>query len=134
MSQPPTKQFHIGDILSVTTGRLVSPDHMSGLQALLEWMAGEPIWTHQLGRVAVEATPTLRAAFPDLAAIEPTDEQMASKTTVEAWLADIVAKHGTHRDVPRIPQGQHVAVDPISELVDMVGADRVIPVVVSETE
>jgi hypothetical protein len=31
----PTKQFHISDVLSITTGRLVSTRHMTGVYDLL---------------------------------------------------------------------------------------------------
>jgi len=127
-----TKQFHIGDVLSITTGRLVSPEGMSGVQGILEWMADGPVWTHQLPRVADEAAPVLRTAFPDLATTEPTDEEMVNKESAEAWLESIVAEHGAYRDVPQMAPDDHAHIDPIAELSDMVGADRVIPVVVDD--
>ena len=61
-----TKDFHIGDILSVTTGRLVSPRHIEGVYDILNWMTGESLFTHQLPRVSREAGPVLLAAHPQI--------------------------------------------------------------------
>lgn len=46
-----TKTFHLGDILTITTGRLVSPRHMEGVYDILNWMTGEDLLvTHQIPR------------------------------------------------------------------------------------
>lgn len=47
-----TKTFHVGDILSVITGRLVSPTHMDGIYAICSHLAGESVMTHQLPRIS----------------------------------------------------------------------------------
>jgi len=46
----PTKAqlFHIGDVLSISSGRLVSRDGYDGLQRALSYMAGEEVYTHQV--------------------------------------------------------------------------------------
>jgi hypothetical protein len=36
-----TRAFHLGDILSVTTGCLVSPRGIAGVCDILNWMTGE---------------------------------------------------------------------------------------------
>lgn len=56
------REFHLGDVLSITTGRLVSPSVMDGMYAICEHLAGEAVWTHQLPRVADEAKPALSRA------------------------------------------------------------------------
>ena len=123
-----TKQFHIGDILSITTGRLVSPDHIGGVYNILNWMTGDSLFTHQLPRASDECAPTLREAFPDLAAIEP--PEFDGKESVERWLAETVAQYGEYREVPRVDLADHARIDPLLELQHMVGADRVIQVAV----
>lgn len=35
------KAFHIGDVLTVTTGRLVSPRHMYGVYEILNFLTGD---------------------------------------------------------------------------------------------
>lgn len=52
-----TKTFHIGDILSVTTSRLVSPSHIDGVYSILNWMTCDNLYTHQLPRAADECAP-----------------------------------------------------------------------------
>ncbi|WP_445080300.1 DUF7736 domain-containing protein [Brevibacillus laterosporus] len=44
------KSFHISDILSVTTGKLLSTRRMDGVYDILNHMTGESLLTHQLPR------------------------------------------------------------------------------------
>src|SRR5215469_4293666 len=93
-----TREFHIGDILSVTTGRLVSPRHIGGVYDILGWMTGDSLFTHQLPRAAEECAPSLREQFPDLAAAE-VPEDFGGKDGVDRWLAAQVAVYGKTREV-----------------------------------
>lgn len=110
-----TKEFHIGDILSVTTGRLVSPRHVDGVYDLLSWMTAEPVWTHQLPRVANECAPSLRQQFPDLATLD-VPEGLGSEEAVLLWLASLEPQHGTMRAVDRLAAKDHTSINPIAEL------------------
>lgn len=74
-----TKSFHLGDILSVTHDRLVSPRHIEGVYDILSFMSGEPVWTHQLPRIGREAKPILIAALPWLSGID------GAEVTPENW-------------------------------------------------
>lgn len=116
MSGMETKAFHIGDILSVISGRLVSLDHVDGIYSLLGWMVNESLMTHQLPRVSDECEPFLRERFPDLAAIDVASATIASEAELVTWLASLEAEHGTHRDVPRLAVGDHTQIDPILEI------------------
>ena len=69
-----TRTFHIGDILTITTGRLVSPRHVDGIYDILNFMTGDNLFTHQLPRGMDECAPSLREQFPDLAAIVVPDD------------------------------------------------------------
>lgn len=110
-----TKEFHVGDILSITSDRLVSPRHIDGVQALLGWMVGEPVWSHQLPRCADECAPSLREQFPDLAAVD-VPAGLNSKDAVLGWLQSIEATHGTTRMVARLSSDDHTSIDPITEV------------------
>jgi hypothetical protein len=110
-----TKQFHIGDILSVTDGKLVSPRHVHGIYDLLGWMTGEDLMTHQLPRASRECEDQLRADFPDLAEIEVPDT-INSEMACLTFLASLETKYGTHRDVRKLEPEQHTQIDPISEI------------------
>lgn len=46
------KRFHLGDVLSITTGHLLSPRHMEGVYEILNHMTGDQLFTHQLPRAS----------------------------------------------------------------------------------
>lgn len=126
-----TKTFHVGDILSVITGRLVSSDGMDGVYAICSHLAGEPALTHQLPRIIREAEQPLREAFPDLATVSVPDD-LAGMDAVRAWLNLVVAEHGATRDVA--PLGiNHTPIDPIAELL-MLRTDAEIIAVTTEAD
>lgn len=127
-----TKSFHIGDILSVMTGRLVSPDHIGGVYRLCDFMTGESLMTHQLPRVTEECEPFLREQFPDLAAIEIPDDFGGSQAEVLGWLDRQVEVHGATRDVAQLATGDHTHIDPLAEIAMMRPDLPVIGVVVGD--
>jgi hypothetical protein len=113
MTAPETKSFTLADILTHTTGRLLTP--IGDVYLFLEWVTGEQgVMTHQLPRLSREVTPFLEKTFPDLAAIDIAAVPISSQADVDALMARLAVDHGTHRDVPRMPAVDHI--DPISEL------------------
>lgn len=66
-----TREFHIGCVLSVTTGKLVSPHGMQGVYDILNHLTGDSLFTNQLPRAARWARPLLLATHPQLAACTP---------------------------------------------------------------
>jgi hypothetical protein len=131
-----TKTFHLGDILSITTGRLVSPRHMEGIHDILDWMTGDSLFTHQLPRAMDECQGPLLAQHPDLAAIGVPDDfgdgEHAGQA-VDNWLAEQVAVYGETREVAPLAGGEHARIDPIAELRTMMRPDaEIIGVVVPD--
>ena len=116
MSEMVTKSFHIGDILSITTGRLVSLEHIGGVYKILGWMTGEDLMTHQLPRVSDECAPALREQFPDLAEISAEGVTITSEVECVTWLASLEPKYGTRREVRPLDPADHTRIDPISEI------------------
>ena len=110
-----TKDFHIGDILSVTTGKLVSPRHIGGVYDILNWMTGENLMTHQLPRVSEECEPFLREQHPDLADVVVPDS-VKSEETLLFWLAEIGAQYGERRPVAKLADVDHTSIDPFAEI------------------
>ena len=110
-----TKSFHLGDILSVTTGRLVSPSHMDGIYGVLNWMTGDNLFTHQLPRACDECQEPLLAQHPDLRDIE-VPEDFGGKEGVDRWLAEQVDRFGENREVAPLADGDHTHIDPLTEL------------------
>jgi hypothetical protein len=125
------REFHIGDILSAMTGRLVSPRHIDGVYDILGFLAGEPLWTHQLPRACREAEPILRERYPDLAAIVMPDD-FTGEAAVLAWLAQQVTIHGETRPVVPLDAADHTSIDPITELRMMRPDAEIIPVVTED--
>jgi hypothetical protein len=126
-----TRSFHIGDILSVTDGRLVSPRHIGGVYDILGWMTDESLMTHQIPRASRECEANLREQHPDLAAVTvPAD--LASEAAVLAWLAEQVATYGETREIAPLSTDDHTRIDPLAELAMMRPGLPVIPVVVPE--
>ena len=110
-----TKTFTLADILTHTTGRLLTP--IGDVYLFLEWVTGEQgVMTHQLTRLSREVTPLLEKTFPDRAAIDIADVRISWQADVDALMARLAVDHGTHRDVPRMPAVDHIHIDPISEL------------------
>ena len=119
----PEMKFHIGDILSITTGRLVSPTAMRGVYKILNYMTGDNLFTHALVRAGEVCKPVLLEQFPDLKEITGED---VTKDNWREWLDHKVEQFGAKREVAPLAQWERR--DPVAELVDMVGPDRVIVV------
>jgi hypothetical protein len=110
-----TRDFHLGDILSITTGCLVSPSHIQGVYGILNWMTGDNLFTHQLPRAGEECAGPLLEQHPDLAAVEVPAE-FTSKEHVLAWLDEQVARYGETRPVAPLAALDHTRIDPIEEM------------------
>lgn len=108
-----TKDFHIGDILSITTDRLLSLDHIGGVYNILNWMTGESLMTHQLPRASRECEAFLISQHPDLVIDVPTITCEAEAIT---FLASLYPTLGEFRPVKPLPIGDHTHIDPITEL------------------
>lgn len=121
------RDFHIGDILSVTTGKLLSPRLIGGVYDILNFMTGQSLFTHQLPRVSREAAPVILRQHPNLAAAEVGD------ITADNWkdrLAELAAQFGETLPIEPMAPGEHAQKNALAELSEMVG-DR--PIVVVET-
>lgn len=119
------KQFHIGDILSVTTGTLVSPRLITGVYDILGFMTGESLYTHQLPRVSDEAAPVLLRQHPQLASV---DARGVTPENHKAWLAEQVERYGETLPVEPMTANEHERIDPMSELAEKVHPSRIVVV------
>lgn len=101
-----TMKFHLGDILSVTTGIcLPNPNSkypIDGLHEILAFMIGvEELYEVELGGVADKCKPALLEQFPELAYI--------NKTSIlpGGWQVNfqkLVEKHGEWFEVRRLTE------------------------------
>lgn len=120
-----TKQFHLGDILSITTGRLMSPQGMGGVYEILNWMTGESVFTHQIPRIAKEAAPVILRALPQIANAQCDD---VTAENFDQRLSDLVVEFGEMHPVPKMTIAEHERIDPISEAAEMFHPDKIIAV------
>lgn len=132
-----SKDFHIGDVLSVAQPWLVSPDHVGGVYHVLDFMEGWAHFTHQLPAACDRVRPEILRQHPALADDEATNpgdffdglaagESAEAKERAEEWCQQVAARLGlpltlvlTRTETPSPPE------DPIESLADMVGAERV---------
>lgn len=126
-----SKRFHLGTVLSVTTGKFVSPQGFGDVHRLLDHLTGDTLFTHQLPRATDECKPYLLARFPQLADVR-TPGEFVSVVHVWDWLAEQVALHGEWLDVEPMPAVDHTRIDPMVELRMVAPHMEVIPVAAPE--
>ena len=130
------REFHISDVLTITTGRLLSNRHVEGIYDILGHMTGEQLYTHQLGRASEACRPHLEKRYPMLAASDPVVSRQMEvlaytiatypKDVSHAILGCVSLIQASHQlpemlEVDVIPPGEYEARNPIEELVSMMG-------------
>ncbi len=108
------REFHLSDVLSITTGRLVSLRHMEGEYDVLNFMTDDNLSTHQLPRAADECKPELLKQHPQLCSV---DASCVNSENWTDWLNEQIKKFGECLTVRRLAKGQHVHRNPIDEAV-----------------
>ncbi len=111
------RKFHIGDVLSVATGRLVSVRHIDGVYDILGYMTGADLFTHQLPRAARSCAPELLRQHPGLSSVDATS---VNGDNLREWLRSQAEIHGEELEVEPLADYRHM--DPLDELAGMVGA------------
>jgi hypothetical protein len=132
MTDQTTRDFHIGDILSITTGRLVSPRHIDGVYDILNWMTGDNLFTHQLPRAMVECAPALRAQLPTLDTVPVPDN--LNENTWRKWMDRTVHEFGEMHPVAPLKAEDHTRINPLAELAMMAPGIPVLKVVIPDGE
>lgn len=127
-----TRTFDLGDVLTVTTGRLVSRRGVEAIYDVLNHMTGDNLMTHQLPRACGECAPEILRQHPDLADVD-LPEHFYGKADVFAWLDRQVARFGPTRDVTPLPAEDHARIDPLAELAMMRPDMPVIAIVTDDT-
>lgn len=126
------RMFHLGDILSITTGKLVSPRLMDGIYDILNYMTGDDLYTHALPRAADECKPYLLMEMPFLKDISA---GVVGRDNWQAWLDKQVELYGEQHAVRPIHHEDHEVLSPFEELDRMgVSADKVLSVDLDELE
>jgi hypothetical protein len=134
-----TKQFHIGDLISVTTGQLVSPNHIDGVYDVCDHVTGEQHMIHQLPRARETVTPWLFHQHPWLKDIDVPEFDIPSEGSSEdamrivlTWVDQVAARYGEFHDVAPMPFGMYVGREPITELQEMAPQAQIITIEIDE--
>ncbi len=137
------KTFHISDVLTLTTGLLVSNRHMEGVYEILSFLTGDNVWTHQIPRVMEECSPWLKAQYPHLFPDNPpmaalivefqkyieTPEGKNDLTgACQRWCASVATamKLPEQLSVYELGADMHTHIDPVEEAKAMIGDGKVI--------
>jgi hypothetical protein len=121
-----SRTYRLDDILTMTTGRLLSARGIEAVYDLANYMTGDYLLTHQLPRAVEACGPALLDQHPQLRGIEP--PAGIDPADFAGWLTDTERVHGRQLLVTPLPPGVWEHRDPIEELCDKVGPERVIVV------
>ncbi len=141
-----TKSFHIGDVLSLTTGKLISLRHMKAMYDLLAFMTGEMPTTATIPRFSRECRPHLLTQFPELDSPEmqfavaelcemlktPSGRKEPNKLML-GWFSKLTSgqygiKVSENLEVSPLPHRAHKVRDAAEEIEEMVGPGKLIQV------
>lgn len=120
------KLFHLGDVLTITHERLVSPRRIDGVYDILNYMTGESLFTHQLPRAGRACAPALLKQLIEM--LESPNGKAEPEMLVDGWLAKQVARYGEMLGVEPLSSGEYISMDAILEAEAMVGKERVVTV------
>ena len=118
-----TRDFHIADVLSVTTGRLFSLRMVEGVQDILSFMCGHSVMTHEIPRAIRTAGPHLLRQHPQLRDV---DLSALNWETANTHISGWVDQFGETLPCDPLPAGAYEACDPVEEVQAMVGEERTI--------
>jgi hypothetical protein len=121
----PSKKFPTADALSAITGRLVSDAGMDRVYEVLDWMAGEKLFTHQLPRVMREARALMIVKDPRLVQVCEESKQV-DRNNWREWLATWTTRLGPTLDVHKFSVSTHERIDPLSELAEKISPERIL--------
>lgn len=113
------EEFHLGDLLTVMTGRLLTPSGLPGVDHIVTYVTRQPHLTHQIPRALEEIKPFVLEQHPWLAEIADPGDRLNTKAEVTAWLDKLVDERGEFHDLARMPEGQYVGREPLAELREM---------------
>lgn len=122
-----SRAFHLGTLLTVTNGKMVSPNHIDGVRELVDFVTGESHMTHQLMRAADVVKAWLVPQLPWLGDVKvPTG--LSSEEKVLTWLVKATAEYGAMHEVEAMPLGMYVGRDSMAEARELMPNAKFIPV------
>ncbi|WP_027930726.1 DUF7736 domain-containing protein [Amycolatopsis thermoflava] len=97
-----SNRFHLGDLLTIATGQLLSPRGLPGVQQFVDHVTGQSHLTHQIPRAIEETRPFLLQQHPWLAGIT-VPAGLDTEANVTAWLKVAGERYGEWHEVEPMP-------------------------------
>lgn len=101
----PARQFHLGDILSITTSRMLSPTGMGGVHEIVTHMIGELATDMACIEERARCAAALLAQHPQLARLVDAGDKI-DPSTVDAWLTKQITQFGERLAVEALANGR----------------------------
>jgi hypothetical protein len=118
------RNFHILDILSITTGRLVSERLMDGVYDILGFLHQASLYTTQLPSACDAAKPDIIRQHPSLSDCDADERVIADAMTANpnGWVPMVkdyaVAKYGAELTLAPLDQSARKSSDPMDGIPD----------------
>jgi hypothetical protein len=123
-----TKTFKLRDVLTVTTGHFLT--EWDNLYAIMGYLLGFSVYTHELVLYADKCEAELLRQFPQLAKV---DASGVTPENYEAWIAEQEAKYGNEFHVVALSNEGRTE-SPVASAVQMMGGNPVIVVPVGDDD
>jgi hypothetical protein len=121
------RNFALGAVLTVAGDKLMCD--IGKVYEVLNYMTGDNLFTHQLPRAAKECRPILIKKHPWLTEYIETVQPKVTPENVREVIAECEAWWGSEVAVDELSAaGDHDFKEPLQELCEMVGPDRVIAI------
>ena len=114
-------KFTTGEIISAATGRLCCD--IGRVYVILNFLTGDNLFTHQLPRARRACEAWVKKQCPWL---DELNTEACNTENWKEWLAEAESKYGKEHDVEPLPIGEWERRNPLEELVNMVGKEKVI--------
>jgi hypothetical protein len=111
-----TRAFPLADVLSITTGKLLTRGDGAALDDILNWMTRDHLAWWQAPRATDACTEALTAQHPFLADLLPPAD--LDQPDLYAWLVAAEERHGRELTIRQLDDWKHQ--DPAQELLDRV--------------
>lgn len=111
-----SREFHLGDVLSITTYVLVSPRGMCGVMDILQFMTGEQLWDFQCPAAAEKCKPEILRQYPQL---EKINASGVTPENCESWIQEQIKKYGEKLKITSLPKGAYQPKDPVTDFIEL---------------
>jgi hypothetical protein len=97
------KTFTLGQVLTVTSGKMLCEGGMKDLYEILNYLTGDEIYTHQIPSALDQCRPYVLSSYPF---IETIDVSGINRANFIESISDMKMRHGNKFALDEIPHGE----------------------------